>query len=86
MDSLLLRPDGLDYKFAIQLFIAGCHHSAEEVGNFIDQHFWGNSLVVEGDKELLKISIHTNKPWEILEYCAGIGDIFDITMENRTRK
>ena len=83
MDSLLLRPDGLDYKYAVQISIANCTQSQEKVGNYIDQHFWGNSLRVTADGKLAEISINTDKPWEILEYCDGIGDIVSISIERR---
>ena len=35
-----------------------------------------------GDDELIKIHFHTNKPWEVLEYCATLGEIHDIVVEN----
>ena len=28
------------------------------------------------------IHFHTNKPWEVLEYCATLGEIHDIVVEN----
>ena len=35
-----------------------------------------------GDDELIKIHYHTNEPWQVLEYCASLGDIHDIGVEN----
>ena len=84
MDTMMLRPDGLDYKFSIQLCIAECRQSPEEVGNYIDQHFWGNCLHVAREEHFVSISINTDKPWEILQYCASLGEVFNIVICNRT--
>ena len=35
-----------------------------------------------GDDELIKIHFHTNEPWQVLEYCASLGEIHDIVVEN----
>ena len=35
-----------------------------------------------GDDELIKIHYHTNEPWQVLEYCASLGEIHDIVLEN----
>ena len=39
-----------------------------------------------GDDELIKIHFHTNEPWEVLRYCAGLGEIFDIIVEDMDRQ
>jgi len=39
-----------------------------------------------GDDELVKIHYHTNTPWKVLEYCASLGDISDIVVENMERQ
>lgn len=83
MDTLLLRPDGLDYKYSIRLALTNCKLGAEEVGNYIDQHFWGNSLEVICHGQIIQICLNTDKPWEILQYCDSLGDIVDVTIENR---
>ena len=30
--------------------------------------------------------IVSNAPWKVLEYCAGLGDIHDIVIENMERQ
>ena len=35
---------------------------------------------------LIKIHYHTNVPWKVLEYCATLGDIYDIVVENMERQ
>lgn len=39
-----------------------------------------------GDEELIKIHFHTNEPWKVLEYCASLGEIHDIVIENMERQ
>ena len=35
---------------------------------------------------LVKIHFHTNEPWFLLQYCATVGDIFDIVVEDMDRQ
>ncbi|NLA53858.1 MAG: kinase to dihydroxyacetone kinase, partial [Clostridiales bacterium] len=28
----------------------------------------------------------SNEPWQVLEYCASLGDIYDIVVENMQRQ
>ncbi|MDR0963252.1 MAG: kinase to dihydroxyacetone kinase, partial [Clostridium sp.] len=35
---------------------------------------------------LLKVHFHTNEPWQILAYCASLGDVYDIVVENMLRQ
>lgn len=39
-----------------------------------------------GDEKLIKIHYHTNEPWKALEYCASLGEIFDIVIEDMARQ
>ena len=54
----------------------------DEIFDYITEHFEGDCLLAVGDDELIKIHFHTNKPWEVLEYCATLGEIHDIVVEN----
>ncbi|MBC5745991.1 hypothetical protein FMM74_021190 [Lachnospiraceae bacterium MD308] len=29
---------------------------------------------------------HTNEPWKVLEYCASLGEIYDIAAEDMDRQ
>jgi len=46
----------------------------------------GDSLLAVGDDELVKVHYHTNEPWQVLEYCASLGDIYDVVIENMQRQ
>jgi len=76
----------LEYKFDVQLLIAGENLSEDDINDYIIKNFNGDSLLVLGDDDLIKLHYHTNKPWEVIEYCASLGDIHDIIIENMQRQ
>lgn len=76
----------LEFKFDTQLLISGTNLDEDAINDYITTHFEGDSLLAVGDDELIKIHFHTNKPWEILEYCASLGEIYDIVVENMERQ
>lgn len=39
-----------------------------------------------GDETLVKIHFHTNEPWQVLAYCASLGEIYDVVIENMERQ
>ena len=39
-----------------------------------------------GDEDLIKIHFHTNEPWKVLSYCASLGEIYDIVIEDMERQ
>ena len=75
-----------DFKFDTQMLIAGEDLDEDEIFDHITANFEGDSLLAAGDEELIKIHFHTNKPWEILEYAASLGEIHDIVVENMLRQ
>ena len=75
-----------DYQFDTQLLIEGTDLSEDAINDYIVQNIEGDCLLVVGDEELIKIHFHTNTPWKVLEYCASLGDIHDIVVENMTRQ
>ena len=76
----------IDFKFDLQLLIEGTDLSEDDVYEYISTKFEGDSLLVIGDETLLKIHYHTNSPWQVIEYCASLGDIHDIIVENMERQ
>ncbi|MBC5581144.1 kinase to dihydroxyacetone kinase [Anaerofilum sp. BX8] len=76
----------LDFKFDTQLLIEGQGLSEDDIDAYISQHFAGDCLLAVGDEELIKIHFHTNEPWKVLEYCASLGEIHDIVVENMERQ
>ena len=76
----------LEYKFDTQLLIEGQNLSEDAINDYITEHFAGDCLLAVGDDELIKIHFHTNEPWKVLEYCASLGEIYDIVVENMERQ
>jgi len=76
----------LEFKFDTQLLIEGTNLSEDEINDYITENFQGDSLLAVGDDELIKIHFHTNKPWEVIEYCSTLGEIYDIVVENMERQ
>lgn len=76
----------LDYRFDTQLLIEGHDLSEDAIHDYITAHFAGDCLIAVGDEDLIKIHFHTNQPWQVLEYAASLGDIFDIVVENMERQ
>ncbi len=76
----------MDYRFDTQLLIEGENLSEDTINDYITENIEGDCLLVVGDEELIKIHFHTNIPWKLLEYCASLGDIHDIVVENMERQ
>lgn len=76
----------LEYKFDTQLLIEGTGLDEDRINDYITNNIKGDCLLAVGDDELIKIHYHTNEPWQVLEYCASLGEIFDIVVENMQRQ
>lgn len=76
----------LEYKFDTQLLIEGHNLSEDEINEYIKNNIEGDSLLAVGDDEMIKIHYHTNTPWRVLEYCASLGEIYDVVVENMERQ
>ena len=74
------------YKYDTQLLLEGEDLDDMEIRDYIAEHFEGNELLVVGDDELIKLHFHTDEPWKVLAYCATLGDIYDIVVENMVRQ
>ncbi len=72
----------LEYRFDTQLLIEGTNLSEDSINDYITKNIAGDCLLAIGDEELIKIHFHTNTPWKVLEYCASLGEIHDIVVEN----
>lgn len=78
--------DIIEFRYDTQLLIEGTGLDEEAIFDHIQNNIVGDSLLAVGDDELIKVHYHTNKPWQVLEYCAGLGDIYDIVVENMQRQ
>lgn len=76
----------LEYRYDTQLLIEGKGLDEDEINAYFRQNFKGDCLLAVGDEELIKIHYHTNEPWKMLEYCASLGEIFDVVVEDMERQ
>ena len=76
----------IEYKYDTQLLIEGHDLDEDAIYGYFVEHFKGDSLLAVGDEDLIKIHYHTNEPWQVLEYCATLGEIFDIVVEDMNRQ
>lgn len=76
----------LEYKFDTQLLIEGENLSEDDINEYITNNIEGDCLLAVGDEEMIKIHFHTNTPWKVLEYCASLGEIYDVVIENMERQ
>ncbi len=78
--------DEIEYRYDTQLLIEGTGLDEDDINDYITEHFQGDCLLAVGDDELIKIHYHTNEPWKVLEYCATLGEISDIVVEDMIRQ
>lgn len=76
----------MEYRYDTQLLIEGNGLDEDAINDYFTANFKGDCLLAVGDDELIKIHFHTNEPWQVLEYCAGLGEIFDIVVEDMDRQ
>lgn len=76
----------LEFKYDTQLLLEGTGLSDSKIIDYINNNLVGDCLLVVGDDELIKLHYHTNEPWKVLEYCASLGEIYDIVIEDMDRQ
>ena len=76
----------LEFRYDTQLLIEGEGLDEDAINEYIRANFKGDSLLAVGDDELIKLHYHTNEPWKVLEYCATLGEIYDIVVEEMDRQ
>ena len=76
----------IEYRYDTQLLIEGTDLDEDKIDEYFRENFIGDSLLAVGDEELIKIHYHTNEPWKVLEYCATLGEIYDIVVEDMDRQ
>ena len=86
--SIDAEDDPFAYRYDTQFLIDRRDKDLDEdeITDYILSHFEGNSLIAAGDEDLIKIHFHTNEPWEVLKYCASLGEIYDVVVENMERQ
>ena len=78
----------LEFRYDTQLLIECSDGTPDEqtLSEYIQSHFRGDSLMIVRDDRLINLHFHTNEPWDILKYCATLGDVYNIAVENMERQ
>ena len=76
----------IEFRYDTQLLIEGHDLDEDAIFDYITANFEGDSLLAVGDEDLIKVHFHTNAPWKLLEYCASLGEIYDIVVEDMIRQ
>lgn len=76
----------MEYIYDTQLLLEGTDLSDQKIIDYINANIEGDCLLVVGDDELIKLHFHTNTPWKVLEYCATLGEVYDVVIENMKRQ
>jgi dihydroxyacetone kinase-like predicted kinase len=76
----------IEFRYDTQLLIEGEDLDTKQIIEYFNTQFKGDSTVIVGDDELVKIHYHTNEPWDVLKYCSTLGEIHDIVVEDMDRQ
>ena len=76
----------MENKFDTQFLIEGSNIDEDDIRAEIMALGDGDCLIVVGDEEVVKVHYHTDTPWKVLEYCASLGEIYDIVVEDMDRQ
>lgn len=75
-----------EFRYDTQLLIDGKDLDEDAIYDYFIQNFKGDCLLAVGDEDVIKIHFHTNEPWDVLKYCATLGEIYDIVIEDMNRQ
>ncbi len=71
---------GLDFQYCTELLLKGTSLDTEDLKDHLSP--LGDSMLVVGDEELIKVHIHSNHPGKVLETCLQFGTISDVKINN----
>lgn len=76
----VFRAEEINFGYCTEFFIKGKGIRLENYRDEVSK--LGDSLVVVGDEELLKVHIHTNNPGKVLELALTFGELSKIKIDN----
>ncbi|RQD70347.1 MAG: DAK2 domain-containing protein [Tindallia sp. MSAO_Bac2] len=74
------EPQDLEYGYCTEFIIHAANISPESFRERIDAE--GDSMLVVGNDELIKVHIHTNHPGKVMEEALKLGSLSDIKIDN----
>ncbi|WP_044826009.1 DAK2 domain-containing protein [Clostridium aceticum] len=70
----------IEFGYCTEFIITVAEANIEELKNAIKDY--GDSMLVVGNENVVKVHIHTNHPGEVLEHGLKLGDLRDIKIDN----
>lgn len=67
-------------KYCTEFIIIGQGIDPEMVRKELEPR--GESMIVVGDEDVVKVHIHTDNPGQVLEFCGGLGELTEIDIDN----
>ncbi len=74
------EPFNINFQYCTEFLLRGTSLSVEEIQADLAPH--GDSLLVVGDEQVVKIHLHTNNPGLILDYAVRLGELSEIQINN----
>ncbi len=71
---------GSGYKYCTELIVKGENLDEDSLKSELMP--LGDSLLVVGSKDLIKIHIHTDRPGLVLDRCCNVGELSDVKIDN----
>ena len=71
--------------YCITITVNGTEFDLEALEYLILKTIKGTGLKVSGDSSHADISYTTKEPWKLLEFCASVGEMDNISILNTSR-
>ena len=68
------------YGYCTELFIKGTDLNQTQIRRWVESV--GESVIVVGDEETIKIHVHTPHPGSVIEFAVSLGSLHDLKIEN----
>jgi len=72
--------EGLEYQYCTETLVRGTRIDLNKIRSELEP--LGDSLLVVGEDDLVKVHIHSNHPGRVLEICLFWGSLHDIKINN----
>ena len=70
----------LDFQYCTEVLVKGTNLDTERLREQLSSK--GDSILVVGEEEIIKVHIHSNHPGQVLEICQQWGSLSDIKINN----
>lgn len=67
-------------KYCTEFIIRGSNLDLDKIRLKLEPQ--GDSMLVVGDSDLVKVHIHTDHPGKVLDFCTGLGNVLEIDIDN----